>query len=96
MSINFCPQSVPFMLAIHTEGVLTNSSISEQKAFIRSFVKEVRIMGGEALLTYTTPLPPEGVLQEPAAVLDTVHYGRPPRTRTSNPLIKSQLLCQLS
>ena len=56
-------------------GVLTNSSIPEQKAFIRSFVKEVRVMGGEALLTYTIPLPPEGVLQEPAAVLDTVHYG---------------------
>jgi DNA invertase Pin-like site-specific DNA recombinase len=57
--------------------VLTNSSIPEQKAFIRSFVKEVRVTGKEVVLTYTIPLPPEGSLQETAAVLDTVHYGGP-------------------
>ena len=55
--------------------VLTNSPLPEQKAFIRSFVKEVRVTGKEVLLTYTIPLPPEGTLQETAAVLDTVHYG---------------------
>jgi hypothetical protein len=47
------------------------------KAFIRSFVKEVRETGKEVVLTYTIPLPPQGPLQETAAVLDTVHYGGP-------------------
>ena len=55
--------------------VLTNSSIPEQKAFIRSFVKEVKVTGNEVLLTYTIPLPPEGSLQETAGVFDTVHYS---------------------
>jgi hypothetical protein len=57
--------------------VLANSPLPEQKAFIRSFVKEVRVTGKEVLLTYTIPLPPEGSLQETATVLDTVHYGGP-------------------
>jgi site-specific DNA recombinase len=60
--------------------VLSNSSLVEQKAFIRSFVKEVRVTGKEVLLTYTIPLPPEGSLQETAGVLDTVHYGGRCRT----------------
>ena len=55
--------------------VLSDSSLVEQKAFIRSFVKEVRVTGKEVLLTYTMPLPPEGSLQETAGVLDTVQYG---------------------
>ncbi|MFC1994721.1 recombinase family protein [Chloroflexota bacterium] len=66
--------------------VLANSSIPEQKAFIRSFVKEVRVSGKEVVLTYTIPLPPEGTLQEPAAVLDTVHYGGAGGTRTPTAL----------
>lgn len=65
--------------------VLTNSPLPEQKAFIRSFIKEVRVTGKEALLTYTIPLPPEGLLQESAAVLDTVHHGGPKRIRTPDP-----------
>lgn len=57
--------------------VLSNSPLPEQKAFIGSFVKEASVTGKEVLLTYTIPLPPEGTLQETAAVLDTVHYGGP-------------------
>jgi hypothetical protein len=57
--------------------VLSSSPLAEQKAFIRSFVKEVRVTGKEVLLIYTMPLPPEGSLHETAGVLDTVHYGGP-------------------
>ena len=64
--------------------VLTNSPLPEQRAFIRSFVKEVEVTGKEALLTYTIPLPPEWSLQETAAVLDTVHYGGPWWARTTD------------
>ena len=58
-------------------GLLTNSSLAERKAFIKSFVKEVRITDDEAILTYTIPLPPEGTLTEQAGVLSIVHYGGP-------------------
>jgi len=57
--------------------VLTSSSIPEQKAFIRSFMKEVRVTDKEVNLTYTIPLASEGSLLATTAVLDTVHYGEP-------------------
>jgi len=56
-------------------NVLTYSSLAEQRAFIRSFVKEVKVTGTDALLTYTMPLPPQGITEERAGVLNTVHYG---------------------
>ena len=56
-------------------NVLTYSSIAEQRAFIRSFVKEVKVTGNEVLLTYTMPLPPQRITQECAGVLNTVHDG---------------------
>ena len=56
-------------------NVLTYSSLAEQRAFIRSFVKEVKVTGNDALLTYTIPLPPDGIVREQAGVLNTVHDG---------------------
>jgi site-specific DNA recombinase len=58
-------------------NILTYSSLAEQRAFIRSFVKEVKVTGRDVLLTYTIPMPPEGILQERMGVLNTVHYGGP-------------------
>jgi chromosome segregation ATPase len=57
--------------------VLSDSPLPEQKAFIRSFLREVKVTGSEVLLTYTIPLSPERSLTEKAGVLDTVHYGGP-------------------
>ena len=62
--------------------LLDESPLAEQKAFIRSFVKEVKVRGKEATLTYTMPLLPDGTSYETAGVLDTVHYGGPSWTRT--------------
>lgn len=56
-------------------GLLNQSSLPERRAFIRSFVKEVRVTGGEVSLTYTMPLPPTGISEEKVGVLATVHYG---------------------
>ena len=56
-------------------NVLTYSSLAEQRSFIRSFVKEVKFTGTDALLTYTMPLPPQGITEEHAVVLNTVQYG---------------------
>ena len=55
--------------------LLEESSLTARKSFIRSFVKEVRVTGDEVLLTYTMPLPPQGVSEERTGVLSSVHDG---------------------
>lgn len=58
-------------------SLLEESSLAERKSFIRSFVKEVKVTGDEALLTYTMPLPPQGTSEERVRVLCSVHHGGP-------------------
>jgi len=55
-------------------NLLTYSSLAEQRTFIRSFVKEVKVTGKEVLPTYPMPLPPQGI-RERAEVLNIVQYG---------------------
>ena len=56
-------------------NLLNNSSLAERRAFIRSFVEEVKVTGDEVLLTYTMPLSPKGISEEKVGVLSTVQYG---------------------
>ena len=69
------------------------SSLAEQRVFIRSFVKEVKVTGDEVLLTYTMPLPPQGISEERVGVLCSVHSSGPegtiPRTDTVSCLAPS-------
>jgi len=53
--------------------VLDESELTEKKAFIRSFVKMIRIAGQQAFLTYTTPI--NGLMEEKIGVLPVVKYG---------------------
>ncbi|MDO8588684.1 MAG: hypothetical protein Q7T82_16775 [Armatimonadota bacterium] len=55
--------------------LLNETTLVERKAFIRSFLKEVKVTGEEALLTYMIPLTPEGVTEEKLAVLSTGRDG---------------------
>ena len=55
--------------------LLSHSPLSERKAFIMSFVREVRVTGREVLLTYTMPLSADEVTEETVGVLPTVRYG---------------------
>ena len=77
-------------------GLLSQGSLSEQKAFIRSFVKEVRVTGKEVLIIYTMPLPPDGTIHERAEVLSIVHDGGAEGTRTPDFLRAREALSQLS
>lgn len=77
-------------------SLLSESPLVEKKAFLRSFVKEVRVTGNEVLLEYTIPLPPDGETHEPVGVLSTVRFGGAEGTRTPDPLAASQMLSQLS
>ncbi|MFC1940191.1 hypothetical protein ACFLXO_05865 [Chloroflexota bacterium] len=56
-------------------NVLIYISLAEQRSFIYNFVKEVKVAGTDALLTYTMPLSPQGIIREWAGVLNTVHYS---------------------
>jgi site-specific DNA recombinase len=60
---------------IDLRRLLDAGSISERRTFIKSFVKQVRITGDEAKLTYTLPVLPQGKDDETVTVLDIVHRG---------------------
>ncbi len=56
---------------------LKEGTIPERKALIRNFVEGIEVMGDEATLTYTVPMPSDGVTKESASVLDFVKSGPP-------------------
>ncbi len=56
---------------------LEEGTIPEKKALIRNFVEDIEVEGDEATLTYTVPMPRDGVKRESASVLDFVQSGPP-------------------
>ena len=61
-------------------ALFQDGTFPERKALIRNFVQGIEIVGGEAVLTYTIPMPQEGVTSESAPVLDFVQSGPPDLT----------------
>ena len=59
---------------------LQEGTFPERKALIRNFVEGIEVTGDEAVLTYTIPMPNDGVTTEAASVLDFVQSGPPPQT----------------
>ncbi len=49
---------------------LQEGTFPERKALIRNFVEGIEVVGDEAVLTYTIPMPSDGVTTESASVLD--------------------------
>ncbi len=56
---------------------LKDGTLPERKALIRNFVEGIEVMGDEATLTYTVPMPSDGVMSESASVLDFVKPSPP-------------------
>ena len=56
---------------------LQEGTIPECKALIRNFVEGIEVVGDEATLTYTVPMPNDGITSESASVLDFVKSGPP-------------------
>ncbi len=71
---------------------LDDGPLSDRRAFIRSFVKEIIVTQQEIQLNYTLPLLPDGLIEEKVGVLPTVQYGGRYRTRTYDPLRVKQVL----
>ena len=69
---------------------LNESELTERRAFIESFVKEIIVMPGDALMRYTVPMPDDSLIPGRAtekvalngSVLSTVHDGGAEGTRT--------------
>ncbi|HJW87983.1 MAG TPA: recombinase family protein, partial [Dehalococcoidia bacterium] len=55
--------------------LLVESPLTERRAFIRSFVKEVKVTCDRAILTYTMPMPPKALTEEGVPVPRIVQYG---------------------
>ena len=62
---------------------LQEGTFPERKALIRNFVQGIEIVEDEAVLTYTIPMPQDGVTSESTSVLDFVQSGPPSWTRTA-------------
>ena len=77
-------------------SLLVSSPIVEQKASLKAFIKNIVVGSEELTVNYTLPLDTAGTTGDVTGVLPFIIHGEPRRTRTSNRLIKSQLLCQLS
>ena len=77
-------------------SLLSESSFTERRSFIRSFVKEVKVTENEVLLTYTIPMAPGGITQEELMVPSIVHYGGAEGIRTPDLLRAREALSQLS
>ena len=48
---------------------LKDGTIPEKKVLIRNFVEGIEVVGDEATLTYTVPMPSDGAMSESASVL---------------------------
>ena len=61
-------------------ALFQDGTFPERKALIRNFVQGIEIVEDEAVLTYTIPMPQDGVTSESASVLDFVQSGPPDLT----------------
>ncbi len=77
-------------------GVLSEGTLAERRSLIKSFVKEIEVRSGEALLRYTIPLPQGKACDSGPSVRPIVPIGGAEGTRTPDPLLAKQVLSQLS
>ena len=61
-------------------ALFQEGTFPERRALIRNFVRGIEVVDDEAVLTYTIPMPQDGVTSESAPVLDFVQSGPPDLT----------------
>ena len=76
--------------------LLSESSITERKSFIKSFVKEIIVTGDQVKIEYTIPIENESFSEQSLAVPHIVHYGGDRGIRTPDLCDANAALSQLS
>jgi site-specific DNA recombinase len=56
-------------------GFIESNDLLERKAFVKSFVRKITILGDEGRIRYTFPIPPDNLDEEGLGVLPIVHYS---------------------
>ena len=56
-------------------SLLKEGSLAERKAFVRSFVREIKVTCDEVIMNYNIPLLPDNITVGKERVLPTVQYG---------------------
>ena len=87
--------------ALDMSNFLNESELTERRAFIESFVKEIVVMPNNAVVRYTIPMPDDSPIpgrdvEEMAlngSVLSTVKFGGPGWIRTNDQSVMSRPLC---
>lgn len=57
------------------QEVLKEGTLTERRAFIRSFVKEIKVVGNQSVLSYSLPIPPDKLSISGDMVPRIVHHG---------------------
>jgi hypothetical protein len=73
------------------KGLLSAGTITEQKGFIRSFIKRIDFEPGQVTVNYTIPMPVDKDVEADREVLCIGNGGEPGGIRTRDALIKSQI-----
>jgi len=79
------------MIRDHVDDIkqlLSESSIIERRAFLKSFVKNIEVEKETVTVNYHLPMPPAKSDKDTLGVLPFITNGRPYRTRTCDVLIK--------
>ncbi len=57
-------------------NLLTGSSITEQRGFLRSFVDKIEVYDTEVKMHYTIPVPPDNSREETVGVIPIAPHGK--------------------
>jgi hypothetical protein len=80
------------LIRVHVDDIkqlLSESSIIERRAFLKSFVKNIEVGKEAVTVNYHLPMPPAKSDKDTLGVLPFIMSGRPYRSRTCDTLIKS-------
>ena len=56
-------------------NLLAESSTTEQRSFLRSFMEKIEVSDAEVKMYYTIPVPPDSAREETVGVVPIVHHG---------------------
>ena len=74
-TVDLVDDQVVLDYAVDLRNLLAESSIAEQRGFLRSFVEKIEVSDAEVKMYYTIPVPPDSAREEAVGVVHIVHHG---------------------